>query len=121
MFLNVVNKKEIDTSLKKTRPTQENEENSNSGNEKQGIEKDNQLFNYYKATENNNGEHSQNNIRKDFYGIPIVKKGKQKVTFIDKIGGKNFEDVVKIESYKDYNKTEEVKTKHVYNNCCLLV
>ena len=105
MLLSDVNKKETYYITKKTRPTQENEENSNSGNEKE----ENKLF-IYKETENNIYE------RKDKLGNPIVKHGKHKVTFNNK-----FEDIIEIESYKEYNKTQEIKSQNVYNNCCLLV
>lgn len=119
MLLSYVSKKDEDLSAKKTKPTQENEGNDSSGNEKPGMEQYNQLFNY-KVTENI-GEYKSNNIRKDRGGNPIVKKGKQKVTFIDKISGKKFEEIINIESFKEYNKTEEVKNKNVYNTCCFLV
>ena len=58
--------------------------------------------------------------RYDKLGNLITKGGKQKVTFIDKITCKNFIEVIKIESYKEYNKMEEVNP---YNNngCCLLI
>ena len=119
MLLSVANKKEIDISAKKTKPTQENEEISN---DKKSTEKEMQLFKY-KATENNIKEESNNNNNKrvDKYGNPIVKKGKHRVTFIDKVTTRKFEDVIKIESFKDYNKTEEVKSKNAFNTCCFLV
>ena len=118
MLLSVANKKEIDISAKKTKPTQENEEISN---DKKSNEKEMQLFKY-KATENNIKEESNNNNKRvDKYGNPIVKKGKQRVTFIDKVTTRKFEDVIKIESFKDYNKTEEVKSKNAFNTCCFLV
>ena len=120
MILSSVNKNDLDTNTKKTKPTQENEANSNSGNDKQGKEQENQLFNY-KATENNIKEYSNNHKRQDKYGNPITKKGNQKVTFIDRITNKKFEEVIKIESFKDYNKSEEMKSKNSSNTCCLLV
>ena len=120
MQLSVVNKNDIDINVKKTKPTQENEENSISGYDKQGKEQNNQFFDD-KATERNIKEYSNNNKRMDKLGNPIIKKGKQKVTFIDKISNKKFEDVIKIESFKDYNKTEEKHSKNSYNTCCLLV
>ena len=59
--------------------------------------------------------------RVDRFGTPINKGGKNhKVTFIDKIVKKNFAEVIKIESFKEYNKMEEVShTKK--NNCCLII
>ena len=57
--------------------------------------------------------------RVDRFGEPITRGGKQKVTFIDRITKNNFHEVIKIESFKEYNKMEEV-TKNKTNNCCLI-
>ena len=57
--------------------------------------------------------------REDRFGTPIIKGGKQKVTFIDRITKNNFTVVIKVESYKEYNKMEEV-TNNNRNNCCLV-
>ena len=117
MLLSIANKKEIDISAKKTKPTQENEEISN---DKKSNEKEMQLFKY-KATENNIGENPINNKRIDKFGNPIIKNGKQRVTFIDKINSVNFTDVIPIESFKDYNKVDEMlTTKNAFNSCCSL-
>ena len=57
--------------------------------------------------------------RLDRNGNEITKNGKQKVTFIDKITKNNFADVINVESFKKYNKMEEVNfTNH--NGCCLI-
>ena len=53
--------------------------------------------------------------RVDRNNIPITKGGKQKVTFKN-----NFTEVIKVESFKEYNKMEEV-TSSYKNNCCVLV
>jgi hypothetical protein len=53
--------------------------------------------------------------RVDRNNIPITKGGKQKVTFKN-----NFTEVIKVESFKEYNKMEEVSNSHK-NNCCILV
>ena len=58
--------------------------------------------------------------RMDRNNNPIIKGGKQKVTFIDKITNSNFTEVIKVESFKEYNKMEEVSNSHK-NNCCILV
>ena len=58
--------------------------------------------------------------RLDRFGTPIEKNGKQKVTFIDRITKNNFVSVIKVESFKEYNKMEEVSnTKR--NNCCIIL
>ena len=58
--------------------------------------------------------------RVDRFGIPIERGGKQKVTFIDRITKSNFIEVIKIESFKEYNKMEEVSNIK-RNNCCSLL
>ena len=57
--------------------------------------------------------------RVDRFGIPITRGGKHRVTFIDKIVKKNFVEVIKIESFKEYNKMEEISNTKK-NNCCLI-
>ena len=59
--------------------------------------------------------------RLDRFGCPILKGGKQRVTFIDKITKTNFVEVIKIESFKDFNKMEEMKTSHHNNTCCVII
>ena len=53
--------------------------------------------------------------RVDRFGNPIIKKGKQKVSLSN-----NFAEIIKIESYKEYNKMEEVSTSSQQNNCCVI-
>ena len=94
----------------KTKQTQENDESLYLGNDKQ-----NKQLDIYELAHNNKEKHFKQ--RKDLYGNPIIKKGKQRVTFSNQ-----FVDIIKIKSYKDYNKTEEIKSnKNFYNNSCLLV
>ena len=59
--------------------------------------------------------------RFDRYNNPIIHGGgKQKVTFIDKISKANFIEVVKVDSYKKYNKMEEISSTKK-NYCCILI
>ena len=58
--------------------------------------------------------------RLDSFGNPILKHGKQKISFIDKISKNKFVDVVDIESYKTFNKMEEISSSNMQNNCCLI-
>ena len=58
--------------------------------------------------------------RIDRFGNPIERNGKQKVTFIDRITKNNFIEVIKIESFKEYNKMEEV-SNNKRNNCCSIL
>ena len=59
--------------------------------------------------------------RVDRYGNGITKNGKQKITFIDRITKNNIAFVIKVESFKQYNKMEEVSYNNKHNNCCFLV
>ena len=59
--------------------------------------------------------------RLDRFGCPILKGGKQRVTFIDKITKTNFVEVIKIESFKEFNKMEEIKSSHQTNTCCVII
>ena len=58
--------------------------------------------------------------RVDRFGTPIAKGGKQKVTFIDRITKNNFTNVIKVESFKEFNKMEEVSSTS-RNNCCVIL
>ena len=53
--------------------------------------------------------------RVDRSGNPIIKNGKKKVSFMN-----NLAEIIKIESYKEYNKMEEVSTSSQQNNCCVI-
>ena len=67
-----------------------------------------------------NKKNSKNTSKRvDRNNIPITKGGKQKVTFIDRVTGGGFVDVIKVESFKEYNKMEEVSSSHK-NHCCIL-
>ena len=69
----------------------------------------------------NDIQKSNNSKRIDKNGNIICKKGKQKVTFIDKISNIKFVDIIKVESFKEYNKMEEITTNFPnHNGCCLI-
>ena len=72
---------------------------------------------HFKYIKNNND--SSNIKRIDRNGNEICKNGKQKVTFIDKITKNNFADIINIESFKIYNKVEDVNIAN-HNGCCLI-
>ena len=55
--------------------------------------------------------------RYDRKGIEIKKGGKQKLTFIDKIGKGKLIETIQIESFKEYNLIEEVSDDRK-NSCC---
>ena len=83
---------------------------SNDSSHKQDIQSS------QKSESNNNCKYN----RIDSFGNLIKKKGKQKISFIDKITKKTFVDVIKIESYKAYNKMEELSHTDMQNNCCII-
>jgi hypothetical protein len=86
--------------------------------------------NIFRNKRNNNKDTSENSLiftkaktksreiekRRDFFGNDIIKGGKQKVSFANK----NFIEVIKIDSFKEYNKMEEVHPNN-NNGCCLLI
>ncbi len=61
--------------------------------------------------------------RVDANGNDIVKGGKHRVTFIDKITQKSFYEVINIESFKEYNKMYENKSSsnNKFNSCCVII
>ena len=59
--------------------------------------------------------------RVDSSGNPILKNGKHKISFIDKISQNSFADIIKVESFKEFNKMEEIHCGYnMQNNCCLI-
>ena len=70
-----------------------------------------------KKKENNlkSNNNKINGKRFDRFGNPILKKGKQKISILD-----NFAEIIKVESYKEYNKMEEVCSSSQQNNCCAI-
>ena len=58
--------------------------------------------------------------RVDRFGTAITRGGKHRVTFIDRITKNNLIEVIKVESYKDYNKMEEVVAGNKKNFCCII-
>ena len=66
----------------------------------------------------NNLNAEKNHQRIDRFGNRIIKKGKHKVSFIDKITKTKFEEVINVECYKSYNKMETVYGSSSKNGCC---
>ena len=58
--------------------------------------------------------------RYDIYGNLITHGGKHKISFIDRVSKSNIIEIIKIESYKEYNKMEEVAPKSG-NGCCFII
>ena len=59
--------------------------------------------------------------RLDRYSCPIIKGGKQHITFLDKITNNNLYEEIKIESFKEYNKMEEIRSSNHRNTCCVII
>ncbi len=58
--------------------------------------------------------------RTDRKGNEICKHGKQRITFCDKINKNKLVDIINIESFKQYNKIEEVA--YIDNHgCCIIM
>ena len=73
---------------------------------------------------NNNNKtktNSNNRKRKDKNGNIICRHGKQRISFIDKINNKNLVDIINIDSFKQYNKIEEVSYIVNNNKCCIVI
>jgi hypothetical protein len=83
------------------------------------------INNYFEEKKNlNNNENFpvgkwKDGKRYDRKGIEIKKGGKQKITFIDKIGKGKLIDTIPIESFKEYNLIEEVSEDRK-NSCCYI-
>ena len=60
--------------------------------------------------------------RLDRYNCPITKKGKQKVTYIDKVTKNKLTQIIDIESFKEYNKMVEIKSSSSQKHtCCVII
>ena len=63
---------------------------------------------------------TNNSKRTDRKGNEICKHGKQRITFCDKITNNKLVDIINIESFKQYNKIEEVNYTDDHS-CCIIV
>ena len=86
---------------------------------KAGPEHDSKFGSNKKMETSNESNNNKKSIRRiDSFGNLISKKGKQKISFKEK---NNLVDVIKIESFKDYNKMEEISNQNnMQNNCCII-
>ena len=87
---------------------------------------------YYQSKESSNSLKNSINYSKeqtksreidkrcDMFGNFIVHGGKQKISFIDQVSKNSLFEIIKIESYKEYNKIEEVAPTNG-NSCCLII
>ena len=90
--------------------------------EQEGLYRNNKnIINKSANLSNKENNNSKNKKRVDRYGNIISPKGKQKVSFIDKISKNKLVDIINIDSYKQYNKMEEVSNCNNHNNCCCLI
>ena len=58
--------------------------------------------------------------RCDINGNEIKKKGKHKISFVDKITNKRLVDAEEIESFKQYNIVEDVVNEGNHHSCCIV-
>ncbi len=58
--------------------------------------------------------------RCDINGNEIKKKGKHKISFVDKITKKRLVDAEEIESFKQYNIVEDVVNEGNHHSCCIV-
>jgi hypothetical protein len=83
------------------------------------------INNYFEEKKNlNNNENFpvgkwKDGKRYDRKGVEIKKGGKQKLTFVDKIGKGKLIETIPIESFKEYNLIEEVSEDRK-NSCCYI-
>ena len=86
------------------------------------IKKENNKKNNENIKENikENDAISGSSRRIDRLGNEIKKGGSQKICFLDKIDHKKLVETENIESYKDYNKSEEITTSNTKSLCCII-
>ena len=85
---------------------------------KSGPDNDSKIDQSKKLNIDSNNIKQLNIKRMDSFGNPIIKKGKQKISF--KTQNKLVE-FISIESYKEYNKMEEISHyNNMQNNCCII-
>ncbi len=85
---------------------------------KSGPDNDSKIDQNKKLNIDSNNIKQLNIKRMDSFGNPIIKKGKQKISF--KTHNKLVE-FISIESYKEYNKMEEISHyNNMQNNCCII-
>ena len=65
-------------------------------------------------------ESTMPNKRCDINGNEIKKKGKHKISFIDKMSKKRLVDVEEIESFKEYNIVEDIGSDGHHQGCCIV-
>lgn len=58
--------------------------------------------------------------RYDRIGNLITHRGKQKISFLDRISKNNLAEIIKIDNYKEYNKMEEIAPTNG-NGCCFII
>ena len=58
--------------------------------------------------------------RYDRIGNLITHRGKQKISFLDRISKNNLAEIIKIDNYKEYNKMEETAPTNG-NGCCFII
>jgi hypothetical protein len=96
--------------------------NDNQSNNKiNNIDTSKKILNFNNNFLQNKNNTINNNERCDKFGNLIKKNGKQKISFLDKIEKRRICEIIEIESYKEYNKMNDIKfNNNGKNNCCIL-
>lgn len=90
-------------------------------NDNQSNKKSNNIDSSKNFLHINKNDTNKNNERCDKFGNLIKKNGKQKISFLDKIEKRRICEIIEIESYKEYNKMNDIKfNNNGKNNCCIL-
>ena len=119
------NNQNISLNLKDNENENKNKKNNNiyiKNKSDNTIKKENNKKNNENIKENikENDAISGSSRRIDRLGNEIKKGGSQKISFLDKIDHKKLVETENIESYKDYNKSEEITTSNKKSLCCII-
>jgi len=101
-----------------TKPSLNDNQSNNKINNIDSSKKNFNFNNKFLQIKNNT---INNNERYDKFGNLIKKNGNQKISFLDKIEKKRIYEIIEIESYKEYNKINDIKfNNNGKNNCCVI-
>ena len=78
-----------------------------------------QIKNKDKSNQKNNYSKNEKRVNRCENDINI--KNKKNVKFIDKVTKNQLVEIINIESFKQYNKMEEVSFSNNHHNCCIII
>lgn len=127
-ILNKINKMSDENLIKiPNKKEKENEKNTKNYNNQEiiteNIIKEEEDNNEKLVIKNNNKSEKKTNKNKriDKFGNQIKKGGKHKVTFIDNESSLRFYEIINVESFKEFNKMEEVSKSREKVTCCIIM